>query len=419
MLIPRKFFVHYSSLRHNRDKRSVYFSCCSRMAAIFEEEIVFDNFTKLALCLFRLAFFDFKPLAADVTLKEKVFYSLRMSYVRLCIIGIFIAAASMTVFGIVNIDDFANASTSVPNATLTLLIGLKALMIFLRKDDIWEIFQDVQKMFDRRNGINKKYEVKKCLDEYHLYIKTYGITVIAFLMPITFPVIAFLLYGTMKLSINYWFPFDVFHRETFPIALIWTEWNGFNLSIYLLGSDAILYALITVIAMEFDFLRIDLMDLGKTPAHERKKRIIELTDHHNKLLSLSNKLQEIFEMIFLYTYVISSLEICFIAFQLSLTTAGVSSYAFYVPYLFMVFGQVFLLSIFGQKMINSSESVADGIHNCGWEDMEDNAFKKQLILILMLAQKSQKFTAMRFATISLSSFTTVGSSMDSAELKLT
>lgn len=379
------------------------------MAAINEEELNFDSFTKLSLFFLRLVLFDFQPLKAEATLKEKILYHMKLNYVRLCLAVMLIAFFSMSAFGIMNSDDFVNASTSVPNATITALIGLKGMAIFLRKNDIWEIFQEMERMFDRRTGQNKKYEVKKYLDDYYRYLKPYVVVFIVFFMPIVFPVVPFLLYGTMKLSINYWFPFDVFRPERFPFVLLWTEWNGYNLSLYFLGPDAVLYALIAVIAMEFEILKVDFMSINKFPVNERAKKIAELVDRHNKLLEVSNTLQEIFDMTFLYSYVTSSLMICFIAFQLSLGDS--STYGFYIPYFFMTMGQIFLLSSFGQKLINSSEAVAGGIYHSGWEDIDDHAFKKQFMLILARSQRVQKFTAMNFTTISLSSFTTVSSVM--------
>ena len=98
---------------------------------------------------------------------------------------------------------------------------------------------------------------------------------------------------------------------------------------------------------------------------------------------------------------------CFIAFELSLASAKVATYAYYMPFLCMTVGLIFLLCVFGQKLIDSSEAVAEGIYDSGWEDFDEHAFKKQFILILLRAQKAKKFTAMNFATISLPSFTTV------------
>lgn len=69
---------------------------------------------------------------------------------------------------------------------------------------------------------------------------------------------------------------------------------------------------------------------------------------------------------------------------------------------------ILLLCSFGQKLTNSSESVANGVYDCGWEDIKDEAFKKQLQLIIIRARRAKKLTAMGFADISLETFTRVG-----------
>lgn len=136
----------------------------------------------------------------------------------------------------------------------------------------------------------------------------------------------------------------------------------------------------------------------------------ELVDRHNKLLDLGDKLQEIYQLTFLFSFVISSLIFCFILFKLSTTSPGdrVEAYSFFVPYLCMMVGQVFLICFYGQRLIDASLAVADGVYNCGWEEIFDVKFRKQLLLIIIRSQRPKTLTAMGFAEISLPSFTSVG-----------
>ena len=372
-----------------------------------EDEIDFDSFVRFALLLYKILIFDFAPLQEDASFWKRTLYFIRDVYVRIYLVCFILCFISMIAFGVVNSDDFASAATAIPNATITLLISLKAWIIFLRKKDIWDILQEMKKMFDRRIGQNQKYEVKKYLDNYHRYIGTYAGVYGVFIFPIALPVVPYLLYGSFTMSVNYWFPFDIYRQETYPIYLIWTDWNAVNLSVAILAADAMLFCLITMIAMEFEVLKIDLQNIKHIKISERQQRIADLTYHHNRLVDMSDKLQEIFDLTFLYSLVISSLVMCFIAFELSLASANVATYAYYMPFLCMTVGLIFLLCVFGQKLIDSSEAVAEGIYDSGWEDFHEHAFKKQFILILLRAQKAKKFTAMNFATISLPSFTTV------------
>ena len=62
---------------------------------------------------------------------------------------------------------------------------------------------------------------------------------------------------------------------------------------------------------------------------------------------------------------------------------------------------------YGQKLMDSSVGVADEIYGCDWTDLDDNEFKKQMITVIIRAQKPMRLTAMGFADISLETFTTV------------
>lgn len=380
------------------------------MAAFFnpaEDEINFNSFTKFPLFLFRLLFFGFKPASEIASLSTRIAYSLRMCYFKFIIVCLVVAIASMIGYAIVNSDNFVAAATSVPNVVTVVLIGLKSLATLLRKDQIWQIFLELSAIFELHAGENKKYKIKNYLSSYHRLVKTYSGTFVLMFMPIAVPFFDYLATGRMKISVNYYFPYDAYQAETFLWTLLIVIWIAFYTLVLLLATDSLLYSLTTVVAMEFDILKVDFMNLNLMPKHRRADQIRSLTDRHNKLFDLGDKLQEIYALTFLFSFVISSLIMCFVAFQLSIASGDISAYSFYIPYLCMIGGQILLLSVFGQKLKDSSEAVADGIYDCGWEEFKDNAFKRQLVIVMLRAQKPKRLTAMNFAEISLQTFTTV------------
>jgi 7tm Odorant receptor len=182
--------------------------------------------------------------------------------------------------------------------------------------------------------------------------------------------------------------------------------HNFDKLNFFFPSDSLLYALITMITMEFDILKDDLMNLKLPPKGDGLEIIRNFSDRHNKLLGLGEKLQNIFALSFFFSCTISSLVLCFVAFQLS-RASDVSTYSLYVPYLSLMAGQILLLCFHGQKMINASQSVADGVYNCGWENFDDESFKRQLLLIIIRSQRPKKLTALNFADVTLGSFTSV------------
>jgi hypothetical protein len=62
---------------------------------------------------------------------------------------------------------------------------------------------------------------------------------------------------------------------------------------------------------------------------------------------------------------------------------------------------------YGQMLKDASLSVADGIYESGWENLEDEKLKKMLMMIIMRSQKSSALTAMKFNEINLEQFAKV------------
>lgn len=374
---------------------------------ISEEEINFQSFLNFPLYWFRFLMFDFKPLSLDATMKEKLVHIARATYVKISLICLSIACVLMTAFTIVNSDDFVVSSRSVPNFVTMTLIGLKTYSTFLRKDAIWNVLQELKVIYEQVCA-NGNFKAKKYLEGYYFYVRMYAGTFLVLMVPIAFPVILFLHNGKMELSVTYWFPFDVFRPTIFPAVLVWTNFIAWSGTFYLLGCDSILYALITLISMEFDATNIELINICYVTKSQRAMAMTSVIDRQNKLLELSDKLQNIYGLTFFFSFFISSIILCFVVFQLSIASENIlSTYSFFVPYLGIVVGQILLLCVYGQKLIESSGSLGDGAYNCGWESFDDVALKKQLILIIMKARKAQSFSAMGFADISLPSFTTV------------
>ena len=371
-----------------------------------EDEINFDVFTKFSLLIFRFVLFKFMPLPEGATLRQKVVHFARLNYYRFTLVLCFIAFILMSSHTVVNADNLEEAAKSFPNLCSVALMSLKGFATFLRRDDIWKIFQELIDMEERRVGKNKKYQVKKYLDAYHFYMILYSAVFVFISLPVYFTIIPFIMDGTMKFAIQYWFPFNPYRLAVFPFVTFYIDFVVYSNLMFLLATDSLLYALLMIVSMEFEILKSDLYEIGLIPENERLEKIKRLTDHHNKLLDISGKLQNIYSVTFLLALAISSLILCAVVFQLSIKV-DLELYSFYVPYVFLLGGQTYLLCLFGQKLIDSSESVAEGIFESGWEDSDDIVYKKQLILIIMRAQRAKKLSAMGFTDIALGSFTSV------------
>ena len=369
-----------------------------------EDEISFESFTRFSLLLFKLVGFDFQPMAERADRMAKLTYILRSWIAWVCLLTFVIGIFQLVVMTfIVDSNDFVGAASALQDAISVFSVTLKAFVTFSRKKELFEIFNDMKVVWDHRNAENRKHKVKNYLNNYHRLIKTGARMNIFFLISVLFMIIPYLFNGTMKLAINFWFPFDAYQLKNFPFAYLWVDWITVIGLLLLMASDSLLCALITVLSMEFDFLKNDFSNLS-LHGGVVSSQIKSLIERHNVLLDLCGKLQKIYSPTFLGSFALSSMIMCICIFQLS---TGNADYILYATYLCILAGQVFVFCYFGQKLTDSSLGVADGIYENNWPDYNDIKFKKQIVLIIIRAQKPSQLTAMKFAKVSLESFTTV------------
>lgn len=197
-------------------------------------------------------------------------------------------------------------------------------------------------------------------------------------------------------------PFDVYRTAVFPVVMFLAYWVGS----FVLGVDALIFSLAAIISMEFSELAENFKKLKSVDKIARNESIDRLIDRHNKLSDLSDKLQNIFGMIFFCTLTINSLIMCFIAFQLS-APRSLEVYSFFIPYMCLIAGQSYLLCFFGQKVIDSGNFISDGAYDCGWEESDDGEFRKKVALTILRSNKPNQLTAIKFAVVSLTNYSSV------------
>lgn len=371
-----------------------------------ENEINFDSFIKFPLFSFKLVFFDFEPLPAHPTFRDLMKNYAKINCCRLFIASYVLAVISLGLYSFLIAEDFLTAIINIPNVVIASLVALKVLVTLQHRSNIWNIFEDLRTFFKAHEGDNAKYNIKKYLDSYHSLFRADAIVITFIFLSVVSQTLPYLIFGTMELPVNYWFPFDPYKPRNFPIALGWTDFCAYSFLTFLLSADTLLYALAAVVAMEFNVLKADFLEIKSTPKCDRMATLISLVDRHNRLFEITDQLQKIYEVTFFVCFVISSLAMCFVAFILS-NANDFFLYSFFVPLLLLVVGQIFLLCHFGQEIFDSSAAIADGIFNSNWEDFDDVAVTRLLILVIARAQRSKKLSAMGFCDLTLNNFASV------------
>lgn len=372
-----------------------------------EDEIDFDSFIQFSFFLFHLVFIKFNPLPEKATLREKILYYTRTTY-NILSFPVYIWTVVSKVILLTSSDDLMSASPLLLDVVSYFMNEFKVIHTYSRKNDIWKMLEVARPIFNKSTKHNGKIGMKRYLDVSRRLVIIYAIPVLFILIGIAIPIIPFLLYGKMTFTMQYWFPFDPYRVERFPFVYLWVNWEACCMLITSLAIDSMLYSVITVIAMEFDVLKIDITNICHASKDERTEITKSVIDRHNKLMDLSDMLQNIYSKVFLVNFVISSLSMCFLFFQLS-KAPNFAVFAFFLSYLGTMGGQVLLFCVFGQKLIDSSASISDGVYNCGWEESEEIASEKHIVLMLLQAQKAKRLSALGFADISVETFAAVSS----------
>lgn len=138
-----------------------------------------------------------------------------------------------------------------------------------------------------------------------------------------------------------------------------------------------------------------------------RNRIIQLVDRHVHLIKLTEKMNKIFAPYHLYYFVVNKLVIALaifnIAFSPFLSQMQIVNFLIIIGLLV----QLFSLTFFGQVLVDSSENLAYGVNNCGWEEWENIENKKMAMIVLINAQKLARVAMWNFRGIAFEEFTKV------------
>lgn len=378
----------------------------SRVFLPREDGTSFRSFIQFPLFIFRLVCIDFEVLSEYSTRKEKLLYYGRKAFVTLYFVCHWLAIASFATLTIIS-DDIVSVSRASMNTAASLFIVTKCFVAVFKKSAFRDLFQELENLFDHHDG-NRRLAVKGHVESNNRLMRIFAVSFFALAIVIVLPIIPYLVNGSMILTVDYWYPFDQFQPRNYPFAYAWVLWTTWNDDFIFLGGEIMFHALVGAIAMELEFLKMDFATAFDASDNDgRAKEIENLIERHNQLFDLVDKLQEIYSSNILSSFVVSSIIIGFAAFQLSTTANDIATFSFYGPGMSMILAHIFALCVSGQKLIDKSEEVADGVYDCGWEKIDDESLKKQLILIMLRAQKAKKLSAMKFVNVSLETFTTV------------
>jgi gustatory receptor len=202
------------------------------------------------------------------------------------------------------------------------------------------------------------------------------------------------------------FPFNTEPCYVYYPLFLWIIISHALHIILMAGNYNVMYGFVTLLSIEFDMLKEQFRELQKFESKEIAEKLKDCINKQNELREVVEEFQKIFTPTLFIKLILSSFLICASVLQCS-TAENILNLLFHLIFCVFTLNQVFILCFFGQILKNSTENVADGIYNCGWENFKDNKLRFSILMALREAQKNSKLTVLNISTISLDQFKTV------------
>jgi hypothetical protein len=199
-----------------------------------------------------------------------------------------------------------------------------------------------------------------------------------------------------------WLPFDGFQSgvyEFISVVLIFVSVSIIALSG---GLFLLIFAMISLVAITFECLRKDFDEMKDLPM-DNKAELKKLIEKHVEMHSLVKQVENFLAPIFLVKLIQASFVFCLTGFQLS-TSKEIPTLVNFGLYFLATMLANFILFYGSQKIIDTSQGIADAVYQIKWYEVKNLKLRKTLVIIMMQAQKGSKLTAGKFSVIGMESF---------------
>ncbi|KAH8418103.1 hypothetical protein KR009_001864 [Drosophila setifemur] len=199
-------------------------------------------------------------------------------------------------------------------------------------------------------------------------------------------------------------PWELEDSWSFYPLLISQNLAGYTAAAGQISTDLLICAVATMVVMHFKHLSTTLEHHELSGNWERDSRFLaDTVRYHERLLRLSDVVNDIFGVPLLLNFMVSSFVICFVGFQM---TAGISPDKITKLFLFLIsaMSQVYLICHCGQRLADASSGLSVSAYRQNWNHA-DIRYKSALVLIISRAQKVTYLKATIFLDITRSSMT--------------
>ncbi|XP_051153385.1 odorant receptor 67c-like isoform X1 [Leptopilina boulardi] len=292
----------------------------------------------------------------------------------------------------------------------TFLVAFKIAYFNYRKKDV----KFLMKLFLQKQNlpcnieeavIYKKFEDKERFIERIFVISSLFTATLYVFLPL-------LSKKTISLPLNRWNPYSINSKTIFWMTYMNDILTGYFFALTYASLESILTIFLQQIGTHLDIFIDRLLKLQnikqnnveKIDIYEQESNIIkDCINHHLRIFSMENTLNDIFSLLILCQFFVSILNICTLCFHL--TKAKISSGYFWLLIMLMTCftSQIFIYCFLGEELTRKSISISDEIYNMDWTSLTKQT-KEKLMLIMMRSNRPIQFTGASIITLSLETF---------------
>ncbi|XP_037951221.1 odorant receptor 85b-like [Teleopsis dalmanni] len=368
----------------------------------------FDDFVRLSNFFYKTV--GIKPYEKPDTIKTSsflqnfVFYAGTLNLV-IALMGEFL----YVLIAFKNGTNFAEATMTMSYIGFVSVGLFKMLSIWWKKDVLTAFVRELLAIFPNTAQRQEQYKLNSYLRQ--CTFVTVGFSLLYMILIWTYNLFAMVQYLVYERWLQLRFvgrmlPYYLYipwnYEDNWSYYLLYAALNfaGYTSASGQIAADLLLCATATQVLMHYDFIS-NCIEQHKINTKNSGKDMLFLKDiiaYHEKLLNLSDMMNDVFGVPLLFNFMTSTFVLCFVGFQM---TIGVSPDMLFKLFLFLFSStaQIYLICYYGQKLMDASMGVARAVYNQNWYSA-DVRYKKMLVLIAKRAQKPALLKATVFINIS-------------------
>ncbi|XP_011694612.1 PREDICTED: odorant receptor 82a-like [Wasmannia auropunctata] len=218
--------------------------------------------------------------------------------------------------------------------------------------------------------------------------------------------------NSRELPIKMEFPFDVSESPVFECFLVGQFLYELVLASIVGMMNALLVSLILHVSGQIDIMRQDINDISNSKYDSSASLVIikSLICKHQKIITLSEHIENLYTYIALMQLLWNTLVICCTGFVIVITigtsdsgtTSMIKSVSFYIA----ITLEVFILCFAGEFLSAKSRSISDAVYETLWYDMPTTN-SRILLFVILRSQKRLTITAGKVVDLTLEGFTSI------------